>query len=363
MRRSLWIILAALVVGGALYAWSAANRPAGSAGQATAQERQLMTVERGSITRSLTYSGELEPADDVTLTAGSASWIKEVLVSKGDVVKAGDVIVRFDDTDARLDVMRARREYDQARVESPPSLVEEKRLALVSAERKLSMMTVHAPFSGVVADVMVREGESVSAQTNIVRLVDDSSYKVTLLVDQKDLAHIAAGQDVYVTPDAIPGLTLVGRVTQIDFLPSSTDSTTTYPVTVTLEAPSEEPELADLVRQLRPGLSVEAEIIVASAQDVLVIPIAAIVEAGREQLVTRVNASGVEETVSVETGLSDGLYVEVRSGLAEGDRIVMNNYMLFEALQQGAPGGGGPGGPRGAGGFGGPVVRRVGFGR
>lgn len=352
MRRSLWIILAVLVVGGALYAWSASDRSAGGAGQtATAQERMLMTVGRGSITRSLTYSGSLEPADDVTLTAGTSSWVTELLVSKGDVVAAGDVIARLDDADARLEVMRARREYDQARVESPPSVVEERRLALLSAERKLSAMTIVAPFAGVVADVMVREGDSVTAQTAVARLIDDSSYQVTLLVDQKDLAHVAVGQDVYVTPDAIPGLTLVGRVEEIDFLPSSTEgATTTYPVKVTLEVPRDEPGIAPLVSQLRPGLSVEAEIIIASAQDVLVVPISAIVESGREQLVTRVNANGVEETVAVETGLSDGLYVEIRSGLQEGDRIVINNFMLFESLQRGAgPGGGGAGGFRGPG--------------
>ena len=275
MRRLVWLILAALVTGGAVYAW-AATRPSTGARDVIAQERLLMPVERSTITRTLTYSGALEPADDITLTVAGASWVKELLVSKGDVVRAGDVIARLDDTDARLEVLRARREYEQARLESPPGVIEERRLALLSAERKLSGMTVVAPFDGIIADVMVREGATVSAQAGIARLVDHSAYKVTLMIDQKDLAHIAVGQDVYVTPNAIPGLRLVGRVEHIDFLPSSTDSTTTYPVTVVLDAPPVGGERAgagesgsgraDPGDQLRPGLSVDAEIVVASAQ-------------------------------------------------------------------------------------------------
>lgn len=383
MRRMTWILLAVLVIGGAVYAWAATSRSSTESGQAIAQESLLMPVERSTITRTLTYSGSLEPIDDLTVTAGFASWVKEILVSKGDVVRAGDVIARLDDTDARLEVLRARREYDQARLDSPPGVVEEKRLSLLSAERRLDGMTIVAPFDGIVADVLVREGASVNAQASIVRVVDPSAYKVTLTVDQKDLAHIAVGQEVYVTPTAISGLTLLGRVEHIDFLPANTDSTTTYAVTVVLDTPvttgrgapmaargSASPRPAadvptvNLAEQLRPGLSVDAEIVVANAQDVLVVPIAAIVEVGRQQLVTRVTPDGVEETVPVETGITDGLLVEIRSGLDDGDRIVMNNYMLFERLSSGASRGPGGGGGRSVGTFGVPAgPQRVIFGR
>lgn len=369
MRRVTWILVAVLAIGGAVYAWAATNRPSIESRQAVAQERLLTPVQRSSITRTLTYSGSLEPIDDLTLTAGSAGRVEEILVSKGAFVRAGDVIARLDNTDALLDVLRARREYDQARVDSPPGVVEERRLALLSAERRLDGMTVVAPFDGVIADVSVREGAGVSAQGAIARLVDLHSYKVILNVDQKDLAHIAVGQDVHVTPTAIPGLTLTGRVEHIDFLPASTDSTTTYPVTVVLELPTSEgasrraPASADQpavnpIDQLRPGLSVDAEIVIASARDVIVVPIAAIVESGRQQLVTRVTPDGVEETVPVETGITDGLFVEIRSGLDDGDRIVMNNYVLFERLSSGGPRG--PGGGGGAfGAFGIPAGRVV----
>lgn len=414
MRRITWILLAVLVIGGAVYAWAATSRSSTNSGQAIVQERLLMPVERSTITRTLTYSGSLEPIDDITLTAGISSWVKEILVSKGDVVRAGDVIARLDDTEAQLEVLRARREYDQARVESPPGVIEERRLALTNAERRLSSTTIVAPFDGVIADVMVREGANVNANGAIARLVNPTRYKVTLAVDQKDLANIAVGQEVYVTPTAISGLTLLGRVEHIDFLPASADSTTTYAVTVVLDTTMPSGGRAgvaaggaagavafggvagraaaggaafagrggfaaggdaavdgiasvNLAEQLRPGMSVDAEIVVAVARDVIVVPIAAIVESGRQQLVTRVTPDGTEETVAVETGISDGMFVEIRSGLQDGDRIVMNNYMLYRSLSSGSgrgQSGGGPGGAQFVGGFGVPAgPQRVIFGR
>ena len=415
MRRITWVLLAALVIGGGVYTWAATSRLATDSREATAQEQLLMPVERSTITRTLTYSGLLEPIDDVTLAAGVSGWVKELLVSKGDLVRAGDVIARLDDTDARLDLLRAQREYEQARLESPPGVIEERRLALISAERRLAGTTIAAPFDGIVADVMVREGDNVSAQGAIARLVNPSAYKVTLMVDQKDLSNIAVGQEVYVTPTAILGLTLLGRVDHIDFLPASVDSTTTYAVTVVLDttlsgggrggfgpggrgggpalggaavgapvgapagpggggpgapggsvarAPGGAADVSsiNLAEQLRPGMSVDAEIVVAVAQDVIVVPISAIVESGRQQLVTRVTPDGVEETVPVVTGITDGLFVEIREGLEDGDRIVVNNYMLFERLSSGAGARGGGGNPFG--GFGIPAgPQRVIFGR
>lgn len=116
-------------------------------------------------------------------------------------------------------------------------------------------------------------------------------------------------------------------------------------------APPSSTEAQQLVAELRPGMSVQAEIVIANAENVLVVPIASIVESGAEQLVTRLNADGVEEVVAIETGLTDGLYVEVVSGLSEGDRILTNNYALFQEVGNRAT----PGGRGGAGGF-------VGFG-
>lgn len=433
MRRWVWIVLAVAIVGGGVYAWASTLRPSSGAQQIAAQQRMYIPVGRSTITRTLSYSGSLSPAQDKTITASSSGLVKEVLVSKGDIVRAGDVIARMDETEAQLELIRARREYEQARVESPAGVVEEKRLALVAAERRFSGTTIVAPFDGIIVDVFVREGDSVSSQGQIARLIDVSRYKVTLTVDQNDLAFVEVGQDVYVRPDAVSRLTLVGQIEEIGFLPSSSDSTTTYPVVIGIDpasavvsagaarnsaaaagarmggasggfggalggafsgavggaagpgagppgpvagavvpgagdrmsvsgpagraggtaavAPPSSTEAQQLVAELRPGMSVQAEIVIANAENVLVVPIASIVESGAEQLVTRLNADGVEEVVAIETGLTDGLYVEVVSGLSEGDRILTNNYALFQEVGNRAT----PGGRGGAGGF-------VGFG-
>src|SRR5690606_1897965 len=156
MRRWIWVLLGVIIIGGGLYAWASTARTSGGARQAAVQQRMYIPVERSTIVRTLSYSGSLEPARDETLTAGSAGWIKEVRVAKGDRVKAGDVIARLDDTEAQLELMRARREYEQAKMESPAIVVEERRLALLSAERRRSGTAVTAPVAGAVAGLYAR---------------------------------------------------------------------------------------------------------------------------------------------------------------------------------------------------------------
>ena len=85
---------------------------------------------------------------------------------------------------------------------------------------------------------------------------------------------------------------------------------------------------------LRPGLSVSIDIVIESAENVLTVPVAAVVESGGRSLVTRLRPDGLTEVVEVQTGLSDGLRVAILSGLSEGDQVLMNNYELYQTLPQ-----------------------------
>src|SRR5690606_13162234 len=85
---------------------------------------------------------------------------------------------------------------------------------------------------------------------------------------------------------------------------------------------------------LRPGLSVTIDIVIESAENVLTVPLAAVVETAGRSVVTRVRPDGTTEVVPIETGIADGLRVAVLSGLSEGDQVVMNNYQLYQTLPQ-----------------------------
>ena len=153
---------------------------------------------------------------------------------------------------------------------------------------------------------------------------------MTLSVDELDIANIAVGQTVSVTADAVEDRTYTGTVTKVSVAGTSTGSATTYPVTIRI----------DETDGLLPGMSVDATIELDSASDVLTIPAAAL-NRGNTVLVTADSPSAVNGTavagpegedstnsdyvsVPVTTGVSDDDYVEITSGLEEGDMVFVN---------------------------------------
>ena len=139
-------------------------------------------------------------------------------------------------------------------------------------------------------------------------------------IDELDISSVEVGQEVRITADAVEGKTYTGVVTEVSVAGTTSGGITTYPVTVRI----------DETDGLLPGMNVDAEIVISSADDVLAIPSAA-VSRGDMVLVTANSPSAVNALdqeapegyvyVPVETGVSDNSYIEVLSGLQEGDTV------------------------------------------
>ena len=184
------------------------------------------------------------------------------------------------------------------------------------------------------------------SQTTMAIIADMSQLKFTIYVDELDISQLKEGQEVQITCDALPQLKLTGRVDNIGINGTSTNGVTNYPVKIVF----------DYVEGMLPGMNVTADIIVDSAEDVLVIPSYAV---NRGNTVTM--ADGTE--TKVELSLSDENNIEVKSGLKEGDVIqvptilgsgssgnaMMGGGMMGGAMMGTAPAGGVPAGERPAG--------------
>ena len=143
---------------------------------------------------------------------------------------------------------------------------------------------------------------------------------MTLNIDELDIDNVEVGQTVNITSDAKEGQTFIGVVTKVSVVGTTSSGTTTYPVTVRI----------DETDGLRPGMNVDAEIVLSSADDVLAIPSLA-VNRGDTVLITSDSPSAVNALeqeapegyvyVQVTIGVSDDSYIEVTSGLQEGDTV------------------------------------------
>ncbi len=187
---------------------------------------------------------------------------------------------------------------------------------LEAARIRLEEATLRAPFAGVVAAVNVAPGEAAGGQAPVV-LIDVSRYLVKVTVDEVDIARVTLGQPVEVVVDAL-GVPFRGEVVNIEPLPTGTSGVTAYRVTVAFD-PAGQP--------VRPGMTTSAAIIAATRSNVLQIPVTALRNVGAKTLVevATVDANGQRSISerSVLVGLRANGMVEIQSGLAEGEQVVV----------------------------------------
>lgn len=140
--------------------------------------------------------------------------------------------------------------------------------------------------------------------------------QVTLTIDQNDIADVKVGQSVDVTVDAIQDETFKGKITQIDPTPSSSQGVTTYSAYASIDKSDS---------MLKTGMSATAKIDQGARKGVLVVPNMA-VRATSNGKVVRKMVDGTPTDVTVVTGASDDNYTEVKSGLFQGDQIIIDVF-------------------------------------
>lgn len=283
-----------------------------------------------------------------TITASASGKVSGLTLMPGDSVSSGQRIctITGDSVDNQLQNAKA---------------------SLESAQDRLDNYMVTSPITGTVVEKTVKAGDNVgtgSNSNNTLCIIYDLTYlEMTLNIDELDIDNVEVGQTVNVTSDAKEGQTFTGVVTKVSVVGTTSGGTTTYPVTVRI----------DDTDGLRPGMNVDAEIVLFSADGVLAIPSLA-VNRGDTVLVTSDSpsaANALEQEapegyayVQVTTGVSDDSYIEITSGLQEGDTVAYlrtassGSDMMMSGMPGGDMGGGMPGGgggmPSGGPGGGGP---------
>ncbi len=234
--------------------------------------------------------------------------------------------------------------------------------ALLDAQQNLADYSVRAPFDGVVAKLSVKPGDTVSSNAGVATLIAKQQTAVISL-NEVDVSKVSVGQKVTLTFDAVEGLTISGKVAEIDTLGTVTQGVVNYTVKIVFDTHD------DRVKQ---GMSVSAAIITQVKQDVVLVPTSAIKTQGAttyvEQLTggaeiqagATITSAAAPVQKRVELGLSNDTQTEIVSGLTEGELIIARTIIpsAAKAATTAAPSlFGGTGGGR-AGGFGGGAVGR-----
>ena len=340
------VIIIAACAGGGWYYYQTQQKAQQAAAVETAQ------VERMNLTSKVSATGTIRPVDSVEVSPKITARISQVLVKENDQVTAGQTVATLDGkdyqakydqaqykvTNTRLDYERYKMLYDQGAgtKQTLDNAEYEYKTALSNlsaAESDLAETTITAPMSGVVvgepkpAGTMAVQGNS--NPTVIMRIADTSKKQIMAKIDETDIGNIKVGQDATFTVDTYTNQTFTAHMSKI----SQTDTSNTWDTNGTSTSSSSSSSSASVIYYyvtldvddpddvLRLGMTARVEINTAEKENALVVPIAALKTNDNGSYVLRVNTSGQTEQVPVTTGIYSDEYVEILSGLSEGDSV------------------------------------------
>jgi len=254
----------------------------------------------------------------------------------GDQVKKGAVIIKLEDEEyvnslrvksKELDMEISKLEYEkqQALYEKGGVTLRDLKNAEItqinteydmeSSRISLEKMSLRAPFNGVIADLpYFTQGNRVAASTEMIKIIDYGKLYMEANLPEKYFRNIDRGFKVYVTSYTSTSDTLTGIITQIS--PSIDPDARTFKCFVEIENRDE---------ILLPGMFVKADLVVNSAEEVIVIPRDIIVSRNRNQIVYVVEKGVATERI-ITTGLQNDKSVEVKMGLLKGESIVNSGF-------------------------------------
>ncbi len=305
---------------------------------------RVAVVVEHPVPRILRVTGQLEGMRDARVAADTTGKVREAAFERGAMVDAGSVLVRVDDRSAALNLKEAeaamalaiaRLALARSEVERHAPLVGSKAIAAgdfrrmeaerdvreadllaVTARRDLARKAledsvVRAPFAGVVAERLVEPGEMLKPDSVVARIVDVARLRLELNIPETAAASVREGQPVTFTVAAQPGAAFRGAIRHV----GGSVRRTARDLVV-------EAEVDNRDGRLRPGYFAEARVATGEAKAATV-PAAAVRTDGARRSVFVVKGDVVEERL-VELGESGDGWIEVRSGLAPGDNVVVS---------------------------------------
>ena len=382
MKKRFFILLGLLVTAGAAYYFFSSN---------SKQETTYLTesVTRGNVEKTVVASGSVESVNEVDVGAQASGKITKLYVKLGQEIKKGEMIADIDSTTQinTLNTKKAalvsyqaqlkakRTAYDvalsshnrlsklytqkatsldsvntakstldnaKAEMEAIEANIKQAEIEVNTAETNVGYTKITAPMDGTVISVPVSEGQTVNAnQTTptIVTIADLSQMKIKPEISEGDITKVKAGQEVSFTIlsdsqtvyhsviDSVdPANTTTSDSSSTSSLSSSSSSTTSaiyYYANVLIDNPD---------RTLRIGMTTENNIKIANAKDVLLVSNMAIQKRDGKSFVNVLNDKNQPEPREVETGVQNDFKTEIKSGLNEGEKVIVSQVANGEQV-------------------------------
>jgi len=383
MKKRFFILLGLLIAAGVTYYFFSSNNK---------QETTYLTesVTRGNIEKTVVASGSVESVNEVDVGAQASGKITKLYVKLGQEIKKGEMIADIDST-TQINTLNTKKAalvsyqaqlkakktaYDvalssynrlsklytqkatsldsvntakstldnaKAEMEAIEANIKQAEIEVNTAETNVGYTKITAPMDGTVISVPVSEGQTVNAnQTTptIVTIADLSKMKIKPEISEGDITKVKAGQEVSFTIlsdsqtvyhsviDSVdPANTTTSDSSSTSSSTSSSSSSTTSAIYYYANVLIDNPD-----RTLRIGMTTENNIKIANAKDVLLVSNMAIQKRDGKSVVNILNDKNQPEQREVETGVQNDFQTEIKSGLNEGEKVIVSQVANGEKV-------------------------------
>lgn len=295
---------------------------------------RIDTARLESMDLAYIANGTFQPKQEVTVGAEASGRVVRVLVDEGSRVSAGQTLAVVEGDKLNVNVANAQANFDNAqqnvqRFESAfktggvtQQQLDQARLQFETAKNNLQSskltagdVTIKTSVSGIVNSRKIEPGTYVSPGTPAFEIVNVSSLKLRVNVDEKNVSSLSVGQSVDVSASVYTDKSYTGKIT---FIAPKSDGSLNFPVEI------EVPNTSD--NSLRAGMYGTATFGKSTSSDILVIPRNAFVGSVSDNRVF-VAKNGKAVATEVVSGRNFGDKIEVLSGLNAGDQVIVSGQI------------------------------------
>ena len=345
VKNLIIVVLVVVVAGGIYYQLRKNKEQMNHEIQVAGQKIEAIPVKIedakiSTIDMSINSNGTLEANDQLTVVSETQGKIVHVYKDLGNAVKKGDVIVKVEDETIAASVMVAEANLEQNEkdierfkrlsqgnaitkhdLEQVEIGLKKAKADLIKAKKALENTSITAPISGIINNKFVTEGQFLGGGMPVCEIVDNHKLKIHVKIDGNDIYRIQNGQDVTISIPVFPNDTFPGKVTAIAV---KADRAMKFDVEVTLDNPS---HIA-----LKSGLFAEVEFPVRPKESLVIRKESITGSMEKPQVFVVENGKAILKNII--TGASNENYIEVISGLSEGDKVIYSGQINLIGNEQ-----------------------------
>lgn len=229
----------------------------------------------------------------------------------------------------------------EAELESKLRTLDYNEKKLQHMKEQLTLTKIYAPQDGMViyasstggsrGNYLIEEGATIRQKQDIIILPDVSQMMLEVRIHESHVSQVKPGQRAYVTIDSLPDKRFKGSVRKVAILPDSNSryynpNLKVYPTEILIE---------DQLPDLKPGVSGRAEIVITNLPGVLTVPIQAVTTSRGQQVCFISNGSETPTRSQVEVGMYNDKFIEIKTGLKEGDTVLLSALANSDAIDMG----------------------------